>query len=486
VKLLVISLFSLFLSLIFVITGNAYLLTLIGVQLGQQGIAPTSVGLIMVCYSIGFVAGAFFAPKLLMRVGHIRSFAALAALAAMASITYPLLDALWVWGLLRALGGFAVAALFVAIESWLSAVATNENRARLFALYQIAAYTAASGGQLLLEPGLIAGPNIAYSLGALLLMAAIIPLSISRLQSPPLENSPGMSLVRLWRITSLGLITALAAGALLSGFYSLVPLYATLTDVSTDQIGNLMSLAVISAMILAWPIGWLCDRIERSRVLLACTLIAGSAALLTAFGVEWSYPIRVLLLAVIMAIIASIYSIAVALTNDLVDPSERVAASSTLMLSYGLGSVLGPLMGSWLMQALAPSALFYGYAVLFFVLGGYTLYRRSQQQPITVAEQETFVVAMPESQVASEFDPRTEDIADIPIEELFPEPDQPDETIDETIDDQAVMVETEESIDTSANAEHLPSGNSEQPSRLNEVETKIDKPDETDPNVGKP
>ncbi len=421
-RLLMISLFSLFFSLVLVVTGNAYLLTLIGVQLGQVGTEPTVVGLIMVCYSVGFVAGAFFAPKLLLRVGHIRSFAALAALAAMASITYPLIDTLWFWGVLRALGGFAVAALFVAIESWLSAVASNNNRARLFALYQIAAYSAAAGGQLILEPGLEAGSSVAYSLGALLLMAAVIPLSISRLHSPPIENSASMSLKRLWNITSLGLITALAAGILISGFYALVPLYATMTGVATDEIGNLMSIAVISAMVLAWPIGWLCDRVERSQVLLIIALIAGVAALLAALGAEWDYMLRVLFLAIIMAIIASIYSIAVAITNDLVDPKERIAASSTLMLSYGLGSIIGPAAGAWLMQVLAPSALFYGYGALLLLLGTYTFYRRGQQAPVPVDEQEDFVVAVPESQVASEFDPRTEDIADVPLEELIRDP----------------------------------------------------------------
>lgn len=421
-RLLMISLFSLFFSLVLVVTGNAYLLTLIGVQLGQIGTEPTVVGLIMVCYSVGFVAGAFFAPKLLLRVGHIRSFAALAALAAMASITYPLIDTLWFWGVLRALGGFAVAALFVAIESWLSAVASNDNRARLFALYQIAAYSAAAGGQLILEPGLAAGPNVAYSLGALLLMAAVIPLSISRLHSPPLEDSASMGLKRLWNITSLGLLTALAAGILISGFYALVPLYATLTGVATDEIGNLMSIAVISAMVLAWPIGWLCDRVERSQVLLIIALVAGVAALLAALGSEWDYALRVLFLAIIMAIIASIYSIAVAITNDLVDPKERIAASSTLMLSYGLGSIIGPAAGAWLMQLLAPSALFYGYGALLILLSTYTFYRRGQQAPVPVEEQEDFVVAVPESQVASEFDPRTEDIEDMPLEELIRDP----------------------------------------------------------------
>lgn len=418
-RLILVSLFALFFSLTLIMSGNSYLLTLIGVQLGQKGIEPTSVGLVMVCYSIGFVAGAIWAPKLLLRVGHIRSFAALAAMAAMASITYPIVDSLWLWALLRGLGGLAVAALFIAIESWLSAVASNDNRARLFALYQIVTYSAAAGGQLILEPGMAAGPGVAYSFAALLLMAAVIPLSISRLQSPPLEESASMSLGRLWRITSLGLLTAFSSGILISSFYALVPLYATLTGVETSSIGSLMSISVISAMLFAWPIGWLCDRTERSRVLFFTALIAAAAAFAAALGNEWLYALRVAFLAVIMAIIASVYSIAVAITNDLVEPQDRVAAASTLMLSYGLGSIVGPLIGSWLMQAIAPSALFYGYALLLLLLGAFTFYRRQQQTPIPVEEQEHFIVAVPESQVASEFDPRTEDHEDIPIEELI-------------------------------------------------------------------
>jgi hypothetical protein len=77
------------------------------------------------------------------------------------------------------------------------------------------------------------------------------------------------------------------------------------------------------------------------------------------------------------------------------------------------------------MQALAPSALFFGYGALLLLLGGYTLYRRGQQAPVPVEEQEHVVVAVPESQVASEFDPRTEDIDDVPLEELIRDPEQP-------------------------------------------------------------
>lgn len=402
-------------------SGNAYLMTLIGVQLGIQGIASATIGYIMVGYSVGFVGGAFFAPKLLMRVGHIRSFAALASITAMAAITYPLIDNVWLWALLRLIGGFAVAALFVAIESWISAVSSNDNRARLLALYSIAAYSASAGGQLLIQPGLNAGSNAAYIFAALLLMASVIPLSISRLQSPPIEPSENMSLKKLWNITSLGVLTAMSAGALIGGFYSLTPLFATLIGFSTSQVGLLMSASVFSAMILAWPIGWICDRVERSRVLFVSAIVAGVAALLVTISSELPFTLVAILLSIFMALIASIYSIAVALTNDLVDPSERVPASSALMLSYGIGSIIGPLSGAWLMEFIGTPMLFAGFASTLFGLAIFTLYRRNQQTPIPVEDQEQFVVTVPEAQVVTELDPRSEEQEEIPIEELFPE-----------------------------------------------------------------
>lgn len=435
-RLILISLFALVMSLILVISGNAYLLTLIGVHLGSTGIEPAQVGYVMTAYSVGFVLGAILTPSLLIKVGHIRAFAALASLASMAAIIYPLTDSLIVWGLLRFIGGLAVAGLFIAIESWFSAVASDTNRATLFSLYQVAAYSASAGGQIMLNVGMESGHSAAFTLGGLLLIAAIIPLSISRLQSPPMENAKLMSPILLWRRAPLGVYGAFSGGMLIGGFYALIPLYGTLTELNTREIGQIMSISVIVAMVVAWPLGWLCDRITRSWVLFAISVIGASAAVFAYLYSASSLWILIVSSSILMAIAASIYSVSVAITNDLVVSEERVGASSTLMMSYGLGSILGPLGGSWIMQSFNPTALFSGFLLIFTLLAVFTRYRQMKMPPISIADQEHYVPAMPESQVSVEFDPRTDDLPDTPIEQLFPDYTAPDEqNPDETKED---------------------------------------------------
>lgn len=420
-RLLVISLLALFMSLMLVICGNSFLLTYIGVRLGASGIEPSQVGIVMVCYSIGFAAGSYWCTSLVRKVGHIRTFAALAALTAMTTISYPLFGySLYFWAALRLIGGFSAAGLFVIIESWFSAVSSDDNRASLFSFYQVAAYSASAVAQLLVGVSEPLSPT-PFTLAAMLLLAAIIPLSLSRMHSPETSESDRMSPLSLFRQAPLGITAAFIGGLLLGTYYGLVPLFGSLTHLSVKQVSLLMSASVLMAMLLAWPIGWICDRIQRSRVLLVVALIAALLSTGNALAVNLDFIPRLILAAITLGLMASIYSMAVALTNDIIDSSARVAASSALMLSYGLGSIVGPLLGSTLMELFNPGAFFSGLAVLLVALAIYTRYRQTQMPPLPVAAQEQFVATMPEGQVAPDFDPRTESEEDQPIEELFPD-----------------------------------------------------------------
>ncbi|WP_245748790.1 hypothetical protein [Oceanisphaera psychrotolerans] len=72
IKRLVISLSSLIISVFLLMGGNTFVMTLLGVNLGLKGVEPTLIGSIMVCYSVGFVFGSLYGPKVIQRVGHIR------------------------------------------------------------------------------------------------------------------------------------------------------------------------------------------------------------------------------------------------------------------------------------------------------------------------------------------------------------------------------------------------------------------------------
>jgi len=110
----------------------------------------------------------------------------------------------------------------------------------------------------------------------------------------------------------------------------------------------------------------------------------------------------------------------VAITNDRMESNRIVAASATLLLSYGIGSVIGPITMAELINQLGPAGLFYGNAGFLLLLAAITSYRITHTEDVPVAEQEHFVPAMPEtSSVLTEMDPRNTEFHESPeVEEM--------------------------------------------------------------------
>ena len=86
---MVASLSALILSIVLLVSGNAFLMTLLGIRLSIEEISPDVIGWVLVCYSIGFVLGTLYVHKIIGRVGHIRAFAVFAAMAAVTALMFP-------------------------------------------------------------------------------------------------------------------------------------------------------------------------------------------------------------------------------------------------------------------------------------------------------------------------------------------------------------------------------------------------------------
>ncbi|WP_372965792.1 MFS transporter [Marinobacter sp.] len=413
------SLSALILSIIFLVSGNAFLMTLLGIRLSVEAVSPDVIGWVLVCYSIGFVVGTLYVHNIIGRVGHIRAFAVFAAMAAVAALMYPMAVSTVFWALLRVLSGFSIAGVLVVIESWFSSRATNANRGSMFAVYQIVFYLSSAGGQLVVNVG---NPSdfLPFSLAAILLTLALIPLSLTRMEAPVIEQASRMSVFKLARESFSGVAGALISGVLIGGFYALGPVYATLVGLDVGKTSTFMASAIVAAMLLAWPLGRVCDRFDRRRVMFWVSLMAAAAAAGVAVSGSASLTLLTLLVGLFTGLSATLYPIAVAITNDRMDSNRIVAASATLLLSYGIGSVIGPITMAKLIHVLGPSGLFYGNAGFLILLAVITSYRISHTDDIPVAEQEDFVPAMPEaSAVLSELDPRNEEFQESPeVEEM--------------------------------------------------------------------
>jgi MFS family permease len=405
---MVTSLSALLLSIVLLVSGNAFLMTLLGVRLSIESVSADIIGWILVCYSIGFVLGTLYVHRIISRVGHIRTFAAFAAMAAVCSLLYPMAVSEPLWAILRALSGFSAASVLVVIESWFSARATNANRGTLFAIYQIVFYISAAGGQLLINVGEPAS-FVPFSLAAVLLTVALIPLALTRMEAPEIGASERLSIFTLARESFTGVAGALTCGVLIGSFYALGPVYATLVGLEVSRVSTFMASAIVAAMVVAWPLGLLCDRFDRRRVMFWVAMTAAVAAgLVVVFGAGQLWLLT-LLVAVFTGLSATLYPIAVAITNDRMASNRIVSASATLLLSYGVGSVIGPIVMAQLVALLGPEGLFMGNAAFLVLLAVAISYRIASTEDVPVADQEHFVPAMPESSSALvEIDPRNE------------------------------------------------------------------------------
>jgi len=77
------------------------------------------IGWLGTAYFGGFTIGCFLGPKIIMSVGHARTFAGITALLTATILAFPLFVDLLFWGVLRVLSGACLAMLYIVVESWL-------------------------------------------------------------------------------------------------------------------------------------------------------------------------------------------------------------------------------------------------------------------------------------------------------------------------------------------------------------------------------
>lgn len=402
------ALLPLLLSVGILVLGNGLFGTLLAVRMDLEGFPVGEIGLILASYSVGFIGGTLAGPRLVDRVGHIRAFAALAALAAAAPLVHAMAVDQIVWAGLRVLSGFCMACLFTIVESWINTRAANAVRGQVLSAYMTVNYLSYGGSQSLLtvmDPG---GFQL-FSLVAILVALSLIPLALGRVENPSSVGGARLDLGALIRISPLGVAACFGAGMINGAFGNLGPVYARAIDPDVAWVGQFMMLIVLSGFVLQFPMGKLSDRFDRRTVFLVTVI--GITVLSAVLALLGEAPLGVLLplLCLYGGLAYSIYPIGVAHANDFMRPEELVPASAGLLLMFGIGSVAGPVLASWVMAWSGPAGLFAHIAAVGALLTLFTLRRMSVRQAKPLEEQGSFV-ALPvtSTPVALELSPRAE------------------------------------------------------------------------------
>jgi MFS family permease len=423
---MLVSVSALLLGAAILLLGNGLLGILLPVRASLENFATTSIGLIASGYSAGFVVGCVATPHVVRRVGHIRTFAAMAAIAASTALVMVLAVHPLSWILLRMVSGIAFAGLYMVIESWLNERASNTNRGQVFASYMVIQLAAITAGQMLLplgEPGEFG----LFVVAAMAITLALVPVALTTSTAPQPLTTVHLRLGRLYAMSPVGVLGCFFVGLANGAFAGLGAVFATQVGLSTTGVALFMSAALVGGALFQIPLGRLSDRIDRRRVLiLACliAILAGSVLSIAGGAREGGGLLPeslrsvalspyVLIGAVIVfgGCIYSMYSLCVAHTNDYVEREDFLEASSGLLLTWAVGSMLGPVAAAFAMEGIGRGGLFLFAAVVHLLFGAFTWYRTTRRASLPPQARPDFVHADANraSPVAAVLDPRAPD-----------------------------------------------------------------------------
>ena len=413
------ALFALLVGASLIITGTGLLGTALALRAESLGFTSSLIGVVMSAYFVGYVVGTYACPKIVMSAGHVRAFSAFAATAASAVLLHPLLIDPIVWALLRFVTGVCLVGLYMVIESWLNERSTNEARGRVFAVYQVVSLVALAGGQYLI---LLGSDSIstAFIIAGALLSMGLVPVVLTRVPHPAPISSVQLDLGKLWRISPLGVAGAGVAGLANGAFFALGPVFAQRVGLDTAEVALFMSLVLLGGVALQWPIGQASDLWDRRTVIFAVSVGGASFAALATWLLERSVPGMLASMLLYGGAAFTLYPLCVAHANDYADASEFVATASGLLLVYGIGAAVGPLLAGPMIQFFSAPAFPTFLSAMQAALALFILVRMRVRSAPPLDAQEPFVMLQRTSQSVLEMIAPDEDAESEPETETTP------------------------------------------------------------------
>ena len=395
---------SIIFSMGIIALGSGLLYAYIPTKLAYAGFEPWVAGAILTATGAGGFVGCLISGLLIKRVGHARVFSTFCALIIINALGIATSDDPYVWMGVRFLYGISITGLFIVSQSWLNDACENAWRGKVIAIFYMTYVLSIGAGSYLLsliDLESIFGPLLTIAFTAI----AILPVSLTKLRTPPPPENINIALKSVWNISPVGLVGMCIVGGLTMLVQGFTPIYAAANDFSKDDIALLMFFMQFGMIAIQIPLGALSDHVDRRKVIIFATIIvvtsAGFAAQLNTTQLIW----LILVFGICSGATEAIFSIATAHANDRAEPQYFVSLSSTLMIAWSLSGVIMPALTTVLMPYTGINTFIWLSLLLaiFYLL--FVGYRMTLREAVPESEQTTYQTVSAQGPLTSELAP---------------------------------------------------------------------------------
>tara|TARA_R100000365_G_C2748692_1_gene81343 strand:+ start:7132 stop:8442 length:1311 start_codon:yes stop_codon:yes gene_type:complete len=381
---------------------------LIALNLRSAGISNAALGLVASAFSLGFLIGTNLSPFEIKRIGHIRSFAFFAAIAAIVALAYTLSINVLVWTGLQVFLGICCAGLLTSGESWIADAAPSDKRGAVLGFYYFISKTGAVAGPFVIAG--ISSLTTGFMVLAALFAASLLPVTATNRAQPSFSGAVPFGPRQIFRKAPGAVYAAFTVGIVNNAVAQLYPVYASqvMPETSTVFAAQFNAALTIGTMLALWPAGTISDRVDRRLVLcvLATTGAAASAGMVMFAG----FGSAVIILGLALAFGAgslSCYAIAVAHAADRANPEQVTSMMAGMLTIWAIGSALGPVLAGLVMtRSLGAPGLFVFSGVSLGILAVLMVTRAVRYEDTPEEDKEPFGVVTATSYAIAEVDPR--------------------------------------------------------------------------------
>ena len=221
---------------------------------------------------------------------------------------------------------------------------------------------------------------VLFSLVAICICAAVIPISLSTSKAPIAVSSTSLNMKKLIKTSPYAVAGCFAVGLANGSFWGVGPVFVQQLGHPVIVVSIFMSVAIATGAILQWPVGWLSDRFGRRALMVAVAFLSVFAGIFLWKYAPQSQTMLLIGGALYGGFAMQLFGLSAAYANDYAQADEFVAISGGLLLTYGAGSVIGPSLAPIFMALYGASSMFAFTAAVHLALALFGIWRISQRE----------------------------------------------------------------------------------------------------------